>query len=133
MRASYLAGLFDGEGCVVINHLKNTSPSRFVLHVQITNIHLPVLLELKRIFGGQVANYQYKTRINIYTWVVRAQMAIRFLEKVYPYSVIKKEQIRLGIDFQKDLHNRKLVRNEAFKSRRKLQELKKVRYTYGTS
>lgn len=129
MKNSYLAGLFDGEGCITVNHLKYKHKSQFVLHIQVTNAYLPLLSTLKHLFGGQVVDYT-KNRSCIYTWICRANKALVFLGRVYPHSIVKAKQIELGIFFQKNI--RKISKLQKQRIRRKLQELKRVRYNFGT-
>ena len=54
MEITYLAGLFDGEGCINIQKSDNNSGSPgYVLNIQINQIYQKTLLEITQCFGGR--------------------------------------------------------------------------------
>lgn len=89
--AAYLAGLFDGEGCVSV-----CSP-RYKLSVSIGNQHLPILEMILEDYGGHIYHHStVKGRIN-WVWKIFGHLSQPFLETILPFSIIKKEQIELGL------------------------------------
>lgn len=103
VRLAYIAGLFDGEGCVFISRKKSSgvSPS-FGLHVSVSNCHHGILELLKRTYGGYVKHY-VETRLNQrdwFTWQLSGgRMAASFLTNIRPYSIIKAEEIDVALEF----------------------------------
>lgn len=122
MTSSYLAGLFDGEGSISIifqkprkkpykYSLKKPSRGRFQLCVHICNTYKPVILELVKFVKGK--GYTDNKNSNkrkgksfhktCYAWQTSNRNAKEFLEKIYPFLFIKKEQAKIAIDFQKTM------------------------------
>src|ERR1043166_1323582 len=90
MDKGYIAGLFDGEGCCLVDKtLKQFS-------VKITNSDKLVLDSLVPLYGGRVGQkskkeYGYKT---IWDWrLYERQKVFRFLCDLLPHAEIKKTQI----------------------------------------
>lgn len=96
---AYLAGYFDGEGCV---RIKKTKRNQHHVLVQITNRDLPMLEYVKDIFGGSVClnRHNNKNANRCYTWQTTHGKAYKFLKTIYPYLRGKKEQARLAIEFR---------------------------------
>ena len=98
---AYFAGFFDGEGSVSINRgfakKKNWSPTHS-LTVQISGSRIEPLKKLYDIFGGSL----FTTCSNVWKWCLTGNKAAEFIELIYPYSLIKKEEIELALQFQKD-------------------------------
>ena len=105
--ASYYAGLFDGEGCVGIyldrSKIYKALP-RHYLQVIITNTNVTVLMDLKNQFNGCLTTHkQHPTswgKKRIYWWRLSGKGAKEFLETIYPYSRIKRQEIEIAIRFQ---------------------------------
>jgi transposase-like protein len=90
----YWAGFFDGEGCITVN-----GDGR--MQISITQKGSEVLDIAKIQFGGNVY-YKDKKYSDIYNWrLSKVSDVLRFLQSIYPYSIIKKEDIRLGIKLAK--------------------------------
>jgi DNA-directed RNA polymerase subunit RPC12/RpoP len=86
----YFAGFFDGEGFVSI-----TNGGR--VQVGVTQKHPDILYELKNVFGGNVFVHDRKFN-NCHHWKVTDKRGIKnFLNSVYPFSVVKKKEIELGL------------------------------------
>ncbi len=104
----YVAGFFDGEGCVCITktHRKIRDTHEYVLSTGIGNTYAPILYYLKEEFGGYIhLNLSAKKRKATYKpffqWHITGKKARCFLEKLLPYLIVKKEQAEIGIAFQK--------------------------------
>src|SRR5215475_13682646 len=93
--AAYLAGFFDGEGC--INFTRAGKQKTWVIRVAIRNTDLSVIKYIQSIAGGRIETrtaYPGKP-----TWKASHCLrwdwdhAIAFLEAIEPWVRIKKEQI----------------------------------------
>jgi hypothetical protein len=96
----YISGLFDGEGTIFIGYAKR--PDKIVYHrlgVSLTNLNKDVMNWLKEKLGGYITVYKAKSGNVAYRWEVHDSDKIRFLNLIAPYSIIKKQQIQIGILF----------------------------------
>lgn len=102
---AYLAGLFDGEGCIsFLRQYENKSS--FVLHAIIGSSDWGIINWLKDNFGGVVKEQKPNAfhagfkRNKIYgRWILRTRNALAFLKEVYPYLKIKKKQAELAMKY----------------------------------
>ena len=94
---SYLAGFFDGEGCIsILKYTKgNWNPSYF-LQAQIGQKYGNILDWVKENFGGNV----YKKRDQ--TWIVTNFKAYEFIKLITPLLKYKKPQAELAIKFYEE-------------------------------
>jgi len=98
---AYWAGLFDGEGSVIIQ-LPARSLRYFTLRATLANTHEGVVRGLQAAWGGSVSRAHYESREPriLYTFSISGVPAAAFLRAIRPWSVIKAKQIDLGIEFQ---------------------------------
>lgn len=92
---AYLAGIVDGEGTVTLmKHHKNETPTP---SVSVANNNLELLQWIKaRCEGVIVSKKKYKTHHkNSYAWSVRQDRAIRLLDEIKQYLIIKRPQADL--------------------------------------
>lgn len=82
----YVAGLFDGEGCVSVQ-------SKGYLAVVIANNHLPLLQQLKEQFGGSITIRPNGTC----NWKISTRQGEAFLRLIHPFLVVKKDVAQVGI------------------------------------
>jgi hypothetical protein len=134
MKIAYIAGLFDGEGCVRIYTEDNKK--WFILQITISNTCVPLLLEIQKHYGGNVSGRRNGL---CYSWSMTSKPAAEILKKMLPYLIVKKEQAEIAIEFQarkehggywrdKQITEKELeIRREYMN---KLKELKLVRYEY---
>ena len=112
---SYLAGFFDGEGCVLYDRIM----------VDNTN---PYILEKYLIaFGGGRIYLKSPARPNNragYRWVAYGDTARNALRKMMPYLIEKKEQALINLD----ILNHKASSPERSDMKKKLKQLKRVVY-----
>ncbi len=94
---SYLAGFFDGEGCISIlkTTKKDWNPSYF-LQAQIGQKYGDTLVWVKENFGGNM----YTARDQ--TWIVTNYKAYEFIKLIAPYLKYKKPQAELAIKFYEE-------------------------------
>ena len=101
--ARYLAGLIDGEGCLMITRSRDPTHGRswYRARVSISNTNKAVLEEIQRAYGGILAN-QPAPRAewrHAYQLVWTDGMVERNLLLVAPYLRVKKEHVRLMMQF----------------------------------
>lgn len=104
----YLAGLFDGEGCIkacnYANKKKCGSYRYWGIRVEVANTELKLVECFKERFGGCIYTIpdnrkpQYKV---LYRWCLPSQLARDFLEAIEPYLLgSKKKQAQLAVALQ---------------------------------
>jgi len=96
MEIAYLAGLFDGEGCISIQQSKNVKGIfnyclKLIVHMNCKEI-IDILQET---FGGSV----YIRKDKSYAWECTGTEADETLKLIVPYLIEKKKQAELGIDY----------------------------------
>ena len=98
LHRAYVAGLFDGEGSVIAK-MGSTTRDQFSCRISIAQKNPVVLYAVKRTLGyGQV----HETNIGTFFYKVdSAPQVMEFIRFVYPYSVVKREQLRLGYKLAK--------------------------------
>lgn len=108
---AYIAGLFDGEGCICvsINHYvpvtSNLCASRYTIGLTISMCNKPVIQWLHDTFPGSrmipIARKKYNKNWQD-AWAVSFSeiQGIVFLKAIYPYMRVKKEQAALLFKFQ---------------------------------
>jgi hypothetical protein len=97
---AYVAGLFDGEGCVSFTYTKRGGGDKAYgkLWVRITNTDRDVLDWVRSTFGSgtaQSAGHRDDTtkRRQAYNFVAASEQARLFLAEIYPYLRIKRGQV----------------------------------------
>ena len=107
---AYIAGFFDGEGCVNITVRGKIRQVR--LRLMIVNTHLELLKILQAQYGGGL---QKLTRQE--NWKQAWQLTIhskddqkRFIEDILPYSILKLPQLYLALEFLEFMDLPKTVR-----------------------
>ena len=101
---AYVAGFFDGEGCVHI-HKRCYPPGKvyYALLVTISNSKSKPLEYIKDIFGGSLRQDQDKrpNRSLMYELRLNGEKAGQLLSAVLPYLKVKGDVAKLGIEFGK--------------------------------
>lgn len=98
----YLAGLFDGEGCVTLGKANNNYTPTYHLNVNIVNTNEALIRWVHSVVGkGGVSQ---KTRENdhwkdCFTWKVNGEHAVEFIKRIYPYLKVKKAQAEIAIKY----------------------------------
>ena len=98
MEIAYLAGLIDGEGCIVIK--KNKSTNRlynYSLRLTVQMYHKDVIYAIYCRFGGNIHILKNK----IWFWDIGGLDAGDLLKELLPYLIVKKEQAELALNFLK--------------------------------
>ena len=107
----YVAGLFDGEGCVSCQRQwiqgKYEKYPRVQIQISIANNNLEIIHLLQRWFGG--GKYRKHKNSKCFTWrVLGKQNLLKFLNAVYPHTVIKRGEVYHAIRFAETLREENL-------------------------
>jgi len=101
----YLAGIIDGEGCIMLARRKPKGKSDpvYAVYVGIGNTSTKLLEWLnEKLPGRSYVQSVSKSRIGTkpgYSWIISGnRQCIAFLEEIEPYLIIKKEQAKLLIE-----------------------------------
>jgi hypothetical protein len=101
---AYLAGLFDGEGCVSL-HLKKDR--YFQLLLCVVNTHLGVLEFCRDLYGGAISARSRAGRSaswqQTYAWQICGDNAQIFAEQILPFTIIKTSQIEVFLEARAQL------------------------------
>jgi len=104
-KLAYLAGLFDGEGCVTIGLTKGKArlqPMHLLICVLSMTTH-DAVKEYHDRFGGLFDGPIVRPpRQDMWRWRVNANKALKFLKVMRPYLKVKSAQADVGIEFQED-------------------------------
>lgn len=106
---AYLAGVFDGEGCVLISKRKARFDKKevndvYTLQVAVGMSDLVVIHLFAKRFGGAINTRKdirkgsYKV---VYTWHLASRKAFDFVKTILPFSRGKKSQLKLALKFYK--------------------------------
>jgi len=99
---AYVAGFVDGEGCISLTLKRNKD--YFTVHVKIiiANTNFAIIKLLKEKFGGYIGHQKgVANKRTVYNLQLSYNRAIVFLEKIYPYLIIKRKQAELAFEFYK--------------------------------
>ena len=88
---AYIAGLFDGEGCITIGQN---------LRASVSNTKKPCLEFVQAIFGGSLYEKNRLGRVALYDLYFSGYDAVRMLNAILPYLIVKHQQAELAILFQ---------------------------------
>jgi hypothetical protein len=104
MNLQYFAGLFDGEGSVGVYRKKRGKYLRHDLHVSVKMTNILPIKYLKSYFGGSISVPKISgNRQPAYVWQASAEKAAQFLEKIYPFLIVKQVGAVLGLQFYRNL------------------------------
>jgi LAGLIDADG endonuclease len=115
----YLAGLFDGEGSVVIAIVERKKATKSCkarsramnLSLRIANNDPRVLLWLENNFGGKVRKHG-GNRKESWVWIVQGELSVIAAQNLLQYSRMKKDQLENYIALSSLKRKRNEVRNK---------------------
>lgn len=101
----YLAGLFDGEGCIHIachNHWKNAKSSIYVMTISLNNTNESIVRWIHTLFGGSIRRTVHPSgkRKPLYEWRVNAMKAEIFLKNIHDFLRIKQEHAEIALAYR---------------------------------
>jgi len=124
MEIAYLAGLFDGEGCIRIAKVNNGETFGYSLQIAVQLLYQKTILEIYQCFGGSVSSSLMKKKgQKSYTWYCCGFKAAEILELMFPYLREKKEQARLALDYAETIGCGGRGRASRTETEKELQEL----------
>lgn len=96
---AWCAGFFDGEGS--ISTAKDRATGKISLRVHVTQVDPTPLLRLQGRFEGHISIHRRANGSHQQTWAWSASngRAIRFLELVLPFLVVKSKLAELAVSF----------------------------------
>lgn len=98
---AYIAGFFDGEGCVRIKRANQGGNSYYVT-ATITNSNKEILEYIKDIFGGKVRKAEKKANKTIYHYELSSSEAVDMLKILIGFLREKRTQAELAIKFHEN-------------------------------
>lgn len=104
-KIAYFAGIIDGEGSIIIAKQairKGRKNHTYSLRISVVNSNRILLEWVRDNFGGSIHPLiNKKTGKAYYQWIVGQGDTYNLLQKIKPYTVIKKDQVDLPIEFYK--------------------------------
>ncbi len=103
VRRAYLAGLVDGDGCIMAtieHHKEKKFGFRVRVEFKLTQKDNQILKSFARKFkmGRVVCNRKKETANATYDWIVRDKNdVVKILEFIKPYSRLKKKQVLIAL------------------------------------
>lgn len=102
---AWAAGLFDGEGCIVIRKPAGQNRKAYVVQLTLANVHRPALERFIQISG--VGYLRARTFLRgekwrkVWVWQTAAAKAEQVLKKLRPFLTIKAEEADLALEFRR--------------------------------
>ena len=101
---AYIAGFFDGEGCIRIKRA-NQGGNSYYIWVAITNSNNKILEWIAELFGGSVRKAERSVNKDIYHLLITAAEATDMLKVLLSFLREKKEQAEMAIWFHEYKEN----------------------------
>lgn len=105
---AWSAGIIDGEGCIYIHKglkRKGAINSSYSLRLRVSMTHFPTIYKLQEIWGGDVSlkkpSKNRGSHKNQACWEISSYKAGQVLESIIKFSVTKKEEIFVALEFIK--------------------------------
>lgn len=102
LSAAYIAGFFDGEGCIGI--YKNGKQSHH-LRIQLVQNKSAKVTEafilLQAHFGGSFKGHNSPNGRQRYNWQLNSDKAVAFLQMILPHLIIKRQQAEFALAWHK--------------------------------
>ena len=102
---AYLAGIVDGEGCILIDRNEDKRSGRVYhrLRVTINNTFVPLMEWIETQWpAGSVAwsnPYQKNGGMPVLTYTITGRKAAAMLDELLPWLLVKRRQAELGVQF----------------------------------
>lgn len=98
---AYAAGIIDGEGC--INITKTGRLFSYGIRILVVNTNRKIIDWLRNNFGGDIQKSTVVKKPNWkprFTWRLQYRQAVEFLDSIFPYLILKKEQAIVAFALQ---------------------------------
>lgn len=97
---SWAAGFFDGEGCVLISKEKLKNVDYYKIRTYVVNTNEESIKKFMSIVGcGTLTSRKRDGCKKLFIHTAFCNDAIKVINQLLPYSIIKKEQFELGLKF----------------------------------
>lgn len=100
---AYLAGLLDGDGSIgAYKAHATTSTSYNQLRIRLVITHKATAVYINKVFGGKLQEYgekKHKRKHKVYYVIWSGQDAVDLAKLVKEYSIIKKAQFELAVQW----------------------------------
>jgi hypothetical protein len=100
---AWLAGFFDGEGCIRISKSgrSNRDPATlyYRLEIEVVQKYVEPLTYFERAFGGNVHVHERPDRTPVWAWRSGGDQAGEALQVMLPYLIVKKRQALVAVAF----------------------------------
>lgn len=96
----YLAGYFDGEGCISVSYARS---GQFRLQMLINSSDLGILQAFSEVLGGRVIPWKKSTcarKRRLYRWQLNGSIAQAAIRKLLPFLVGKRDVANLALKIQ---------------------------------
>ena len=122
---AWMAGFFDGEGCILINRRwpTETNGAKNVHHqlsLQVGSTNHAILELWKETFGGFIAHVNRTEKrpghADSWTWFVRSNLGENVLKALLPHLILKKKEALCALEFQTLSHVTSTRRSGQFSS-----------------
>lgn len=97
-KIAYIAGFFDGEGCVRLKQSNQNEHSYYVI-AHITNSNRAILEHVQDLFGGTIRKQEQTVNKTVYNWCITSAEVVDFLTTIAPFLREKLEEARLAIKY----------------------------------
>lgn len=107
---AYCAGLFDGEGCVIIRkwldkRFHDRRHVRYELHIEISQVRIEPLETMLAVCGGRLWFQKRRDKHSLYTgrwwWTTDSGSATTVLQALRPFLRLKGTEADVAIAFQR--------------------------------
>ncbi len=110
---AYMAGILDGEGCILIQKKRPTGGkhSKYTLSVTVGSTDEWLCWYFQMVWGGSVYQVGRTSKDSwkwqpLWQWYLGAHASVVMLDALMPYLKLKKPQAELAIQFQCRKHHR---------------------------
>ena len=97
---AYMAGFFDGEGCIRIKK-SNQGGNSYHIIAHVTNSNKKILKQYEQLFGGDVRKQERTPNKILYNFYITSSEASDMLKVLLAFLQEKFEQAELEIEFHK--------------------------------
>lgn len=105
----YLAGIFDGEGCITIFKVRcnnRKSSHKYGVRCRVGMSSPMAVSRFHTVFGGYIVHEEHKNdphKRDMWVWDISHTGAYEFLNTIAPYLILKKGEAELGIKFRESV------------------------------
>ncbi len=112
LELAYFAGFFDGEGCVNIWRARKTNS--YQVRVVISSTNKGIMEKFQGKFGGSISTIVSVQGNNkpFWIWKISGTDVTKFLVMIQPYSILKNEQIKIGLRLRKMIEEKRKTRKD---------------------